>query len=96
MNENKRWTTSGWKKEDLQSKTVEFSLPVPNDLNRVIHGIGKFQVVRNPEGLLLIHVVVTEQPGSSQFRSTHRELPQWAVDRIQKHPNQEIAEFLLA
>ena len=88
------WTTSAWSVEDLEFKTVEFSIPASGG---IVHGIGQFFVSRNPERLLRIEVVTDEQGRNWAERiQTRYQLPQAAVDRIAKHPDPAIAEFLLA
>jgi hypothetical protein len=87
------WTTSKWTHADLEFKTVEFTIPAKGG---TLSGTGKFYVSRNPEGLLRIELV-TEEAGRhwAERVQTRYQLPQIAVDRIQRHPNPAIADFRL-
>ena len=85
------WTRSKWSKDELEFKTVEFRIPIKGGF---AHGIGQFYVSPNPEGLLRIELVTDEQGRHWAERiQTRFQLPQPAVDRIEKHPDPKIAEF---
>ncbi len=86
------WTTSKWKRDDLEGKTVKFQWPAPQ--NAVVSGKGEFVVSQHKDGRLFIQIVVLSQGrGWAEFISTHFQLPQAAVDRIQRHPEPSVAEF---
>jgi hypothetical protein len=87
------WTKPKWKQEELDHKTVEFRVPTSRGME---HGIGEFWVRQNPAGLLAIDVV-TDLPGRdwTERVQTRYFLPQIGVDRIERHPDQKIAEFRL-
>jgi hypothetical protein len=87
------WTKSKWSQDDLSGKTVEFYIPARGGN---VHGLGKFLVRQNPEGLLAIDATTDIQGREWAERIiTRYHLPQIAVDRIERHPDQKVAEFLL-
>ena len=87
------WTKSKWSQEELSEKTVEFRIPARGG---VVHGLGKFLTRQNPEGLLAIDATTDIQGRDWAERIfTRYHLPQSAVDRIKRHPDKKIAEFLL-
>jgi hypothetical protein len=87
------WSTSKWKQEELQDKSVEFRIPLKDGF---LTGNGTFLVAKNPEGQLFVQIVVTEQGRDwAEFVVRHFQAPQWAVDRIQKHPDPSVADFQL-
>jgi hypothetical protein len=89
------WTKSKWKKIELQNKTVEFKIPAPVK-GWLLHGNGKFLIAQNRAGLLFVQIVVVSSGRDWAERfATHYEIPQRGVDRIRRHPDQTVAEFLL-
>ena len=90
---DREWVKSQWKRADLEGKQVEFSLL----RDGVIHsGIGDFWVLENPEGLLAVDVHV-DMPGShsGNRQQVLHHLSQNGADRIRKHPDTSVADFLL-
>ncbi|MFZ0826694.1 MAG: hypothetical protein WAO02_04650 [Verrucomicrobiia bacterium] len=87
------WTKSNWMYDELENQTVEFKIPARGG---IVHGLGKFLVRKNPDGLLAIDATTDTQgrdPTERVFTRYH--LPQIAVDRIERHPNQSVAMFQL-
>ncbi len=88
------WTRSKWKYGDLQDKIVEFELPLKKGVG--VRGIGKFLISQNPEGLLFVQIRVDLQGRNWAERIVQDfQLPQAAVDRIEGHPDQSVAQFRL-
>lgn len=86
------WTKSQWRSDDLDHKTVEFRLPMKGG---AVHGTGKFWV-RSRGDLQSIEIVTDTQGRNWAERiQSHFVLPQIAVDRIEKHPDQNVAQFRL-
>ena len=93
MSEEIHWTKSKYSLSELSRKSVEFRIPVQDF---IVHGKGEFFVSRNPEGMLHVELVTDEQGQKWAERiQTRYQLPQVAVDRIAKHPNPSVADFLL-
>ena len=87
------WTKSKWTYQDLEGKTVEFKIPARGG---IVHGLGKFLVRQNPDGLLAIDAATDIQGKHWAERIfTRYQIPQLGVDRIERHPDQSVAEFLL-
>lgn len=86
------WVKSKWQWEDLRDKYVEFRLTAPK---YQVKGIGKFLVRINPRGELAIDICVFEGDIPYHIVETRYYLGQDAADKIEKHPNQKVAEFRL-
>jgi hypothetical protein len=88
------WTKSEWKWDDLHDKTVEFRIPKAGG---ILRGDGRFVIVGpNPDGLLFVQIEQTFQGRNwAELVQWRHYLPQPAVDRIRRHPDQSVAEFLL-
>ena len=87
------WTKSKWSYDDLNDKTVEFRIPARGGM---VHGLGRFLVRRNPDGLLAGDATTDiEGRDWAERIFTRYHLPQVAVDRIERHPDQSVAAFLL-
>lgn len=86
------WIRSKWIREELQEQTVDFRVPVPEG---VLVGKGSFLVRENPEGLLSIWIRVRtlQNPGTALL--TDISLAQSGADLIERHPDQETAQFRL-
>jgi hypothetical protein len=86
------WTKSKWSHDDLDQKTVEFEIPFKA---RIVRGIGEFWVM--PKDDLLSIEIVTDQQGRNWAEriQSHFSLSQAAVDRIERHPDPNVAEFRL-
>jgi hypothetical protein len=86
------WTKPKWSLADLDHQTVEFRIPLKN---QIVHDIGEFWA--RPKGeLLSISIVITTQGRNWGERiQSHFVLPQTAVDRIELHPDQDVAKFRL-
>jgi hypothetical protein len=93
MNGTEIWVKSKWSMEELDRKSVEYSIPRES---KPLHGIGEFLVKRNPEGLLAVDICTFGQQTPAEINEKRYHLPQPAVDRIEKHPDQSIAHFRLA
>jgi hypothetical protein len=86
------WTKSKWSQADLDHQKVEFRIPL---MDQVVRGIGEFWVRANNE-LLSIEIVTDRQGGNWAERvQSHFVLQQIAVDRIELHPDQDVAKFRL-
>jgi|SRR5882724_3287024 len=87
------WTKSKWKKEELNEKSVAFDLA---DYERGfgVHGVGQFRIGGpNPNGLLFVQIEVLVDQGQRGMLQIRYYLPQVYVDRIRKHPDQNVAVF---
>jgi hypothetical protein len=87
------WIKSNWTKAQLDQKRVENRM---NTSHGIEQGIGEFWVRQNPEGLLAIEIVVETQGRDWAERIQTRYYPkQEAVGRIERHPDQSVADFRL-
>jgi len=87
------WVKSKWSQDALDHKRVEFRIPARGG---IIHGFGELWVRQNTDGLLAIDAVTDVQGRNWAERIQSRyHLPQAAVDRITKHPDTKVADFLL-
>ncbi len=87
------WVKSARSQDDLDHKRVEFRIPVHGG---TVHGLGEFWVRKNPAGLLSVDAVTDVQGRNGAERiQTRYHLPQAAVDRIVKHPDSKVADFLV-
>jgi hypothetical protein len=83
--------------KDLQGNTVEFKVAARARGYRV-RGTGKFLVRRNAKtkDQLAVRIVVLSQGRNwAELFSTHHTVLQAGMDRLCRHPDPEIAEFLL-
>lgn len=84
------WTKSKWSVGDLNGKKVHFRI---NLKRSALEGIGTFIIGEGKKGLnVQIGVNVPEEP-PDKFVHRIYSLPQRWVDRIQRHPDQGVAEF---
>jgi hypothetical protein len=60
----------------------------------MVRQFGTFSVRENPAGLISIDAVI-RIPQPRRLEISRHHLPQFAADRIVKHPKPEIADFLL-
>ncbi len=90
------WVKTDWKVEQLDNQLIEFWLPLKD--GGIACGIGPLQArVRSTDNLLSIQISTVEPTGiGPEKRQVVLLLPQKAVDRIELHPNQEIARFRLS
>ncbi len=91
----RKWIQSSkWKRAELDSKSIEFSLRTPDFL---IRGIGKLQVYENGEGDISINIVVLEMSndGNRQSWVTYQLFSTQIADRIEVHPDMAVAHFRL-
>ena|SRR5260370_20471017 len=87
------WTKSKWKQGDLHEKTVEFDL-ADYDRGFGVRGVGEFRVGGpNPKGLLFVQIELRFDQGNRGMIAVRYYLPQYYVDRIRKHPDQNVAVF---
>lgn len=88
------FTTTHWKVDDLESKTVEFRIPATGGF---LEGVGQFRVSPHPPTGRFRIEIVTNEPTQKfpEMLQRRYQLPQEAVDRIARHPNPEKADFLL-
>jgi hypothetical protein len=87
------WVKSKWSQDELDRKRVELRIPAHGG---IVHGLGEFRVRQNPDGLLAIDAVTDVQGRNWAERiRTRYHLPQAAVDRIAKHPDTKVGDFLL-
>lgn len=89
---DKIWVRSKWDLEELNSKSVEFKLPVQGG---EAVGLGQFVVAQNAEGLLNINIRTLLRGDNVSEQGTMHDfhLNQWAADRIERHPNRATADF---
>lgn len=90
------WTKSKWKKSDLAEKKVEIRWPARRGF--VLCEVGKFVIGGpNPSGRLFVMIELM-LPGRhwSELIQRRYYLPQAAVDRIREHPENSVADFLIA
>jgi hypothetical protein len=86
------WTKSKWTQDDLKHQMVEFWIPLKG---QAAHGVGEF-LVRERNKLLSIEIVTDMQGRNWAERiQSHFVLPQIAVDRIELHPDPNVAKFRL-
>jgi hypothetical protein len=89
------WTTSEWTRADLHGKTVRFQFKTlaQGQIN-FASGFGRFAVAshRFDESKLAIEIQIDE-PHGLELPFLRLSLNQFLVDRIEKHPDQDEAEF---
>ncbi len=87
------WTKTKWTIEQLDHRSAEFRIHTKIGL---IHQVGEFWVRQNPDGLLAVDAVAYTQ-GRDAVETVRLQyfLPQTAVDQIERHPDQTVAEFRL-
>ena len=81
------WVKSKWKREDLDGKTVEFSL---TDKGGKREGMGKFLVRENLSGKIAIYILTRLNIAEIRYV-----LYQGAASKIERHPDLAVAEFRL-
>jgi hypothetical protein len=88
------WVISKWKAAELDGETIEFRLPLEGG---VAHGIGPIQArAREIVDHRVAITILVERPLSQWGRQILEfRLSQIDSDRIEEHPNQEIARFQL-
>lgn len=82
------------KSDELQNRSVEYQIPIKGGS---LCGVGTFLIsAPDAKGLYFVQIATTRKGiEKDQSISTHHYLPQWAIDRIRRHPDQAAAEFLL-
>lgn len=85
-------TKSKWKASELDQKRIEFRGLVDGELRE---GVGTLWATECPGGLLSISIVM-QLPGADGSTIQIRvPLTQFAVDRMEVHPDQGVASFRL-
>jgi hypothetical protein len=83
------WVKSKWCREDLNDKTAEFKIWVRDEKNEnkliPVSGNGRFRTIGNPEGLMRIEIVVTQQKAYGQYEDTIFNCPQESEPFIKKN-----------
>ena len=86
------WTTSKWRADELDDRSVEFSLQDQHGAV-VAGGIGRFIVNGRDDGLVAVRIEVDTPRSLTQRNLTRFSLQQQWVDRIEHHPDAKVAEF---
>jgi hypothetical protein len=90
------WVKSNWRVEQLDKKLIEFRLPLKD--GGLVYGIEELWAAsRSPIDDLLSVQIVKKQPTGIglETRQTVFLLSQRYVDRIERHPDQNTAQFQL-
>jgi hypothetical protein len=90
--DNDFWVKTEWSCDDLQDKRVQFELTAPD---KKVSGIGVFRISQRPSGQQRIEIVVTTAPSYWERTDNIFRLRQIHANRIQRHPDQSVAEFQL-
>ena len=88
------WVKTSWTKDELDRKRVEFRI---RNENAIHHGIGEFLVLRNPEDLLSIQILLETQGRNrdEHIQTRYSPLTHESASKIERHPDQSKAEFRL-
>jgi uncharacterized protein (DUF1778 family) len=86
------WVKSKWSMEELDNQNVEFRLTAPR---LQVTGLGKFLVRRNPRGELAINICAITEATRHQITEARYYIGQAAADKIERHPNANVAAFRL-
>jgi hypothetical protein len=91
-----QWIRCKWKAEELDGHRIEFRF-LPLKTGETVGGFGVIGAISRPpvDDLLSIEIVVEELAGVAKVRQTGFQIPQQLADRIELHPNQEVARFRL-
>ncbi len=90
MNAGDFWVKTEWSYDDLQDKRVQFELTAPD---KKVSGTGVFRISKRPSGERHIEIVVTTAPSYWERTDHIFTLRQVHASRIQRHPDQSVAEF---
>jgi hypothetical protein len=87
------WTNSRWSVDELTFQRVEFRIFSDG---KVLHGVGQFLALQNPEGQIALEILSDAAGSTPQERlQTRFSVPKAAVDRIEHHPDPSVALFQL-
>lgn len=86
------WVKSRWKWEELNDQTIDYYL---TESFGVLHGIGRLKARPNPNGLITVDIVACSNPTAKTAHAVRVWLGEAAVNKIELHPDQTKAKFLL-
>lgn len=87
------WVKSNFTLRELHNRTVEVKFAGPRHIEE---WIGKFLVRQNPAGKLRIEVCIMTEATPQKAVLRRYLLGQYGADKIESHPNPEIAAFRLS
>jgi hypothetical protein len=85
----RKYYKSKWKREDLDEKTVQFTLTAPTFW---VEGVGVFRI--HVDGELISVDIVVSHPREGYDNIYHLFLAELA-DRVEPHPDRSVADFRL-